>query len=211
MASVRELTVGFGRNDLQELWQAPAGSERASLLSALDGSEPLLQSAVTLYRDERNLYVLFETSDDEVLATKIERDSSLYEEDVLEVFLAPERLERYFEFEVNPLGTLFDAVVDSPMRERGSMQVDRAWNCEGFWAAIRCDRRDPAMASLRTLLCIPFAGLGVIPPRPGDTWRANFYRIDRSSRGDAFSAWSPTLRTPADFHVPDRFGLIRFV
>ena len=55
-------------------------------------------------------------------------------------------------------------------------------------------------------LRIPLASLhpGPLPPR----WRANFYRIDRGAE-DEFSAWSPTLADPPDFHVPERFGVLR--
>ncbi|HEY6323364.1 MAG TPA: hypothetical protein VJA16_17615 [Thermoanaerobaculia bacterium] len=44
------------------------------------------------------------------------------------------------------------------------------------------------------------------PPR---RWRANFYRIERP-RGSPpeLSCWSPTLTEPADFHRPDRFGVL---
>ena len=44
-------------------------------------------------------------------------------------------------------------------------------------------------------------------------WRANFYRVDRgapSGAGDEFSAWSPILKQPADFHETERFGVLRF-
>jgi len=43
-------------------------------------------------------------------------------------------------------------------------------------------------------------------------WRANFYRVDRgapSGDPDEFSAWSPILKAPADFHEARRFGVLR--
>jgi hypothetical protein len=61
------------------------------------------------------------------------------------------------------------------------------------------------------VLRIPFASLGIDPPKPGDSWRANFYRIDRSTqRGDEFMAWRLTHKSPPDFHVPSAFGRIVF-
>jgi hypothetical protein len=56
---------------------------------------------------------------------------------------------------------------------------------------------------------IPFASLGVVGPRTGARWRANFYRIDQASGGE-YSAWSPTFADPPDFHLPDRFGVLAF-
>jgi hypothetical protein len=55
-------------------------------------------------------------------------------------------------------------------------------------------------------ISIPWRGLvpsGEIPR----IWRANFYRIERPRGGEAeFSAWSPTMARPADFHKPAYFG-----
>ena len=41
----------------------------------------------------------------------------------------------------------------------------------------------------------------------------NFYRIDRPRDGSKaeFSCWSPTLETPANFHLPARFGLLHIL
>jgi hypothetical protein len=60
-----------------------------------------------------------------------------------------------------------------------------------------------------TVLRIPFDAIGAAPS-PGDHWRANFFRIDRHPGGDQFSAWQPTLRIPADFHVVSAFGVLVF-
>jgi Carbohydrate-binding family 9 len=178
------------------------------LVDARTGQPPRLATALRIGRRGDALCVRFDARDDGtgVVATHRERDAPLWEEDVCEVFLAPEEdsPRRYFEFEVNPLGTLFDARVDSPELARASMRVDTSWDCPGLSArvTVRPGRWSAA-------LTIPLAALcdGPIPA----IWRANFYRIDRgaSEQPDEFSAWSPTLADPADFHVPERFGILR--
>ena len=177
------------------------------LVDARTGQPPRLATALRIGRLGDALCVRFDARDDGtgVVATHRERDAPLWEEDVCEVFLAPEEhsQRRYFEFEVNPLGTLFDARVDSPGLARASMRVATSWDCPGLSARvmIRPGRWSAA-------LTIPLAPLcdGPIPK----VWRANFYRIDRgASAPDEFSAWSPTLADPADFHVPERFGILR--
>jgi hypothetical protein len=175
-----------------------------SLADACLGGPPRLRTALRIGRRGRELCVRFDGRDEGIVATHTKRDAPLWEEDVFEVFLAPgdEPPRLYAEFEVNPLGTLFDARVESPDRRRATMRVDAGWDCPGFSARVT---RGPGRwsASLR----IP---LHEIAPEPlPRLWRANFYRIDRSER-DEFSAWSPTLVDPADFHVPERFGLLRF-
>lgn len=151
----------------------------------------------------RTLCVRFDGRDDGVVATYTQRDDPLWKEDVFEVFLAPD-LEAptvYYEFEVNPLGALFDARIESPKKSREGMRVATEWDCPGFEA--RVTRRDATRwsASLRIPLDSVLGGTA------SGVWRANFYRIDRGSP-DEFSAWVPTLADPPDFHVPDRFGLL---
>lgn len=180
------------------------------LVDARDGSPAALPTRISLWRDDARLYVLFAAEDDEIVATKRRHDDDLWTEDVFEVFLAPERPESYFELEVNPLGTIFDARVSSPERRRQSMAVDRSWTCSGLWPAIRINRVGATLNALDALLAIPFRALGVESPDAGTEWRANFYRIDRSTRGDSFAAWAPTMADPPDFHRPDHFGSLVF-
>jgi len=173
------------------------------LTDARMGACPRLSTAVRVGIRGAKLCVRFDGRDDGVVATYRERDAPLWEEDVFEVFLAPEDPpRRYFEFEVNPLGALFDARVESPELSRSSMRVDTSWNCPGLQARVTC-RPDRWSA----LLTIPLAGLCDGPPPA--RWRANFYRIDRGA-ADELTAWSPTYANPADFHVPERFGVVRW-
>ncbi|HEY1251540.1 MAG TPA: carbohydrate-binding family 9-like protein [Thermoanaerobaculia bacterium] len=151
----------------------------------------------------RALCVRFDGRDAGVVATYTGRDDPLWEEDVFEVFLAPgaDAPTAYYEFEVNPLGALFDARIESPNRSRDGMRTGTEWDCPGFEA--RVTRREARWsASLR----IPLDSL--LPGREPAAWRANFHRIDRGAP-DEFSGWSPTLADPPDFHVPERFGLLR--
>jgi hypothetical protein len=157
----------------------------------------------------RDLCVRFDGKDQGVVATYTNHDDPLWKEDVFEVFLAPgaEAPTAYYEFEVNPLGALFDALIDSPNKGRAGMRIGTEWDCPGF--AARVTRRDARWSASLTIPLDPL--LRGKAPRM-DAWRANFYRIDRGTteaEADEFSSWSPTLRDPAEFHVPDRFGVLR--
>jgi hypothetical protein len=129
------------------------------------------------------------------------RDEPLWTEDVYEVFLSPfDPPATYFEFEVNPLGALFDARVESPDLVRGTMRVDASWNLPRFSGRSRM--RPGRWSALVTIPLAPLAPAGI-----PHTWRANFFRIDRGAT-DEFSAWSPTLGDPPDFHAPAKFGFL---
>lgn len=211
MPSPETLLVPRAEFDMEDPWSTPRGCLPARLRRAMDASVPRLSTSVAAYFDHEYLTVLFSVADDHVEATHLEHDAPLYEEDVVEVFLAPERQTRYFELEVSPRGTLFDARIDSPDGERATMHVDRGWTCDGLFAAIRKTIESDATTSTDTLLRVPFAALDRGTPEDGETWRANFFRIDRHPRfGDEYSAWQPTWKVPADFHVPAAFGTLRF-
>jgi alpha-galactosidase len=205
------LVVPRGGFDMEDPWTVPAGCNPVRLRRATDAAPPRLSTSVAVWYDDSWLTLLFTAADDHIHSTHLQHDAPLYEEDVVEAFLAPESVTRYFELEVSPRGTIFDARIDSPDGQRATMQVDRAWTCEGLLAFVRAVTESDRTTSVDTLLRIPFTGLERAAPLPDETWRGNFFRIDRHPRlGDEFSAWQPTLRDPADFHVPAAFGALRF-
>lgn len=194
------LIVPRAEFSIEDPWAVPPQCERVPLRRATDGGAPRLATSVAAYHDGETLTLLFRAEDDEVVATMYEHDEPLWQEDVVEAFLAPAEGDGYYELEVNPLGATFDAKIESPDGVRATMRVDLSWTCQGLFAAIR---RENTVAE--TVLRLPFASIGGRPAR------ANFFRVDRSGgRGDEYSAWSPTLKEPADFHVVAAFGALRF-
>jgi hypothetical protein len=164
---------------------------------------------------ESHLYLACRCMDADVWSTYTERDEPLYEQEVVEAFLCPTGDPRhYFEINLSPANVVFDAKVHSPDLHRGTMEVDVEWDCDGLETAVSVygtlnDRTD-VDAGWSAEVAIPFTSLGLSEtPRPGDVWRANFLRIDRAAPPE-FTCWSPTRETPANFHVPMRFGKLRF-
>ena len=56
---------------------------------ATDGAAPRLATSFAAYYDSVFLTLLYSGADDHVVATHLEHDAPLYEEDVVEAFLAP--------------------------------------------------------------------------------------------------------------------------
>jgi hypothetical protein len=164
------------------------------------------QTVARLCWDAQRLYVRYDCSDTDIWGTYTGRDDPLYDEEVVELFIhpGPETPQRYYEIEVSPNGILFDALIDNPTSVRRDMTTDLLWECPGLRAHV--DRDDPAQR-WTAILSVPWAAIspGERPP----VWRANLFRIERPRGGpDEFSCWSPTLRTPADFHQPACFGYL---
>jgi hypothetical protein len=133
--------------------------------------------------DERFLYVAFRAVDPDIRGTFTERDSDTYRDDVLEIFLktGPDG-ESHHNFEINPLGTLKDEY-HTPARR---FQTD--WNCAGIQIGTRVlgtlNEPGDSDEGWQLEVAIPFASLpapGGRAPRPGDVWRFNLARIDRSA------------------------------
>lgn len=165
--------------------------------------------AKVLY-DERFIYFAFRVGDENVWATMRRRDEHLWHEEVVEVFLqADTRVPNYIELEVNPLGTLLDIYL---LDRRKNLPYE-SWNSAGLRWAVRVDGSVDGRPGDRGWSCeiaLPLedvASAPHLPPRPGDRWRMNLYRVE--SRPEPLGlAWSPTME--GDFHVPSMFGEIIF-
>ncbi|MCE5309067.1 MAG: carbohydrate-binding family 9-like protein [Acidobacteriales bacterium] len=159
-----------------------------------------------LYACFRCAYVVLNVHEEE---NTVEEKVGLWDRDVVEVFVnpVPVRIHHYYEFEVAPNNQWIDIDVD--------LKRDSPWDWSwrsGFAHATRIDtKRKLWTCEMR----IPVLSMRRAAIRPGDEWRINFYRID--GPGDdtrrRFLCWSPTLSTRESdfFHVPSRFGTIRFV
>lgn len=162
--------------------------------------------------DERNLYLAFVAEDPDIWSHHVERDANLWEGEVVEVYLDPNGDGRnYKEFEVNPLGAVIDLNIEDPTRLQ---EVDRyrRWNAPNWRVAVQVEgtvnRREDRDRRWVVEMAIPFADLGLpAAPSVGETWRVQFYRIERPQEGKPeFSAWSAT----ETFHNPRRFGRLTF-
>ena len=181
-------------------------------LMLADGSGPARQQTkIRLCHDSRFLRARFDCEDVSIWGTFLKRDDPIYEEEAVEIFLAPgaDDPQRYFEFEVSPDGVLWDGIIENPSLDGAQFSGNVAWDCPGIhWKA----QRNDSLNIWHVWIALPLrelAGSDVIP----STWRANFYRIDRPFQNSdparaEFSCWSQTLTSPASFHQPRRFGLL---
>jgi hypothetical protein len=202
-----------------ETWDADADPfawawEEAATLPPLllaDGSGPAQQQTVTrVCYNSKALFVRFDCEDRDIWGTHTERDAAIYDEEVVEVFLAPGRATPvdYYEFEVSPNGVLLEVLAHNPTGDRAQMHLDFTWDCAGLrWGA----QRDDAHNQWRAFYALPWVSIGAPGTLPS-IWRANFYRIERPrNAAPEFSCWSPTMIDPADFHRPGYFGYLELV
>jgi len=160
------------------------------------------------------LLLRFDVYDDKPWHTMTRRDEHIWEEEVVEIFLDPDRTGlNYYELEINPVNVLCYLVVVKPWPE---LHSDPAWDFAGVETGVVPYRGEHAGPDGWTATArLPWQGFralpsrAALPPKAGDKWRFNLYRIKRPlgparPHDDVIhAAWSPT--GGPSFHVPAAF------
>jgi len=181
-----------------------------AFLNSRDGTASPLKTEGRILYDDEFLYFAFKLDDENIWSTYTKRDEHLWLEEVIEVYLVPNRDNpNYIELEVNPLGTMIDIYlldIRKPL-------LYESWNSSRLEWAVKVDGTvdgEPGDKSWTCEIKFPFADAVTapnIPPQPGDSWGMNLYRIDNKPQ-KAGLAWSPIMK--GDFHTPSMFGTLVF-
>jgi hypothetical protein len=143
------------------------------------------------------------------------RDEHLWEEEVVEIFLDPDRSGRdYYELEINP----GNVVCDLRMIQASPWNGEFGWDLAGLETRVhtRKDAADRTIGWTATAL-LPWAGLRAlpsaakvaVPPKAGERWRFNVFRVEKPGgpkapeKGSVSVAWSPPAGR--SFHEPAVF------
>lgn len=198
------------------LWQQ---AETATLVDAVTGEPGRFSTEVKVLYDDTFLYVGFNCQDDYVWGTVTKRDGPIWNEETVEVFVNPiGATHQYYEINVSPKNVIFDSCI---LNRRTKSDPNNSfiglpeWNPDGLRTATHilgsADQHGAATGWTAEYAIPHTALIGApnTPPKSGDVWRINFYRIDSPERDQReHYAWSPTGR-PA-FHLPWRFGYLKF-
>jgi hypothetical protein len=147
-----------------------------------------------------------------------QRDDRIWNEEVVELFLdVGSTVREYAELEISPANVVVDLWV-----EPGAKRYDKDWDIAGLETRV-APRRDAASKAMgwTGIAFIPWAALREkapsgtsVPPRPGDRWRFNVYRIERPNgpaepeKDPLLLPWAPTGQRT--FHVPQAFRELVF-
>lgn len=166
-------------------------------------------------RDAEGLWLRFDAGDEAPWHTHTERDSPLWEEEVVEIFVDPDGDgHNYAELEISPAGVVTDLLVFDGWPE---MHTEIGWDLQGLTSRV-LRAEDGDWAVIAHVPWSAFAALPgtavALPPAPGDRWRFNLFRIKRPhgpeepGKGVILAAWSPV--PGPSFHQPDRFAWMEF-
>lgn len=193
-----------------------AGSDEAwaGVRTVAYGPAPYETRFRALWNDG-GLLLRFDADDAAPWHTMTKRDQHLWEEEVVEIFLDLDRSGRdYAELEISPANVVCDVHMISASPNK---KYDLAWNIEGLETNVVTRKKGGQTAGWTALAFLPWnafrslpsARTIALPPKPGDRWRFNLFRIKRPGgpqapeKGAIEAAWS---KPPGDsFHVPEVF------
>lgn len=188
----------------KEVWK---GIKEMQLVKSANGEEPMQKTSAKMLWSDNYLYVSFNSEDTYINATMTEYNDKLYDEEVVEIFLDDDcDLKTYIEIEVNPLNALLHYEIHNNLEKR----ILTFARTEKVIESAVC--RDDDKGFWNVEIKIPFSEFFTAhsnPPKSGDKWRMNLYRIDRPKDGnDEYTCWSPTGK--GTFHQPQNFGELIF-
>ena len=189
------------------------------LVDAITGEPGRFNTDVRVLYSDNYLYVGFRCEDDYIWGKVNKHDGAIYDEECVEVFLNPAAsLRQYYEINLSPKGVSYDANIlnsRTPEKQFNEFSAFPQWNVNDLHTKVSVEGKTDIPGKGRwwtAEYAIPFEeiyGAAHIPPKPGDVWRVNFYRIDSPQKGQReHYAWSKTER--AAFHLPWRFGYLKF-
>ncbi|MEZ4265086.1 MAG: carbohydrate-binding family 9-like protein [Myxococcota bacterium] len=184
------------------------------------GGGPVSPRRLTQVRaawDDTAVYFGFAVRDDDLWNDQTGRDATLWEQDVVEIYLDPGADGKdYVEIQVSPTGEIFDAWFEThraPAWPEAAKKLTLAGMQVKVDAVGSVNTRDDGVTdeSWSVEVAIPWKDLPGIdgPPAAGTQWGANFYRIDVKSptREGFMSSWAPA---GGDFHNTNAFGRLVF-
>jgi hypothetical protein len=194
-----------------------AGEEAAwAKAAAVTWGPPAYATAFRALWSDEGLFLRFDATDPDPWHTMTRRDEHLWEEEVVEIFLDLDSSGRdYYELEISPANVVCDLRMISPWPDK---KGDASWDLAGLSTRVRTHKGATGKTTGWTATALlPWSGFRSLPsaraiglpPKPGDRWRFNLFRIKRpggkqAPEKDAVEvAWSPTGEP--SFHVPRAF------
>lgn len=183
------------------------------------GEEPAHQPKVQcrVAYDNQCLYVIWKVEDQYVLARRTKHEQDVWRDSCVELFFTPggDPKERgYFNLETNCTGVkLFGVHVPG--------SKDKKVTAEDFASIVTASSLkgpiEPEIAEPTTWTLeykIPLSLLEkfaqIERPKPGVTWRANFYKCADDASRPHWLTWSPVTHSEPSFHLPMYFGILAF-
>ncbi len=172
---------------------------------------------VKMIYDENNLYVIFHVNDRYVHSIIEEYNGPVSTDACVEFFFSPNTSfpERYFNLEINAGGTPLMAYHIFQQKKYQKLSVEDLKKIEIAHSLPR--KVDPEIVTpiiwtveYRLPLSVLEKFSPISHPKPGVTWRANFYETASKGSNPHWITWSFVDNKIPKFHLPQFFGTLIF-
>lgn len=210
-------------------WELAPWTENFVDILGAQGPAPRFKTRAKMLWDSEYFYFAAELEDPHLVATLTERDSIVFHDNDFEIFLDPDGDGHgYYEFEINPHGTVFDLFLPLPYKDSGRAIIPYDFPKLQTAVSLAGTLNDPSDVDKGWTVEVglhwsSFFDVYATPqhPAPGDVWRVNFSRVQwiydiiegqYRKRPDAPEdnwVWSP--QGVIDMHRPETWGFVQFV
>lgn len=219
-----------GKMDDEE-WSHAGWSDRFVDIEGPSRPQPRFKTRMKMLWDDKYLYVAAYLEEPHVWGTLTKKNSVIFYDNDFEVFIDPDGdHHNYYEFEINPLNTIWELTLGKPYRDGGPAKLGT--NLKELQSAVHIDGtfNDPSDTDKgwSVEIAFPWKGLAAYrgkqnsPPKNGDQWRINFSRVEwvhdiihgkyrkigKPARAEDNWVWSP--QGLINMHCPERWGYLQF-
>ncbi|MBO4326102.1 MAG: carbohydrate-binding family 9-like protein [Clostridia bacterium] len=174
--------------------------------------EPVRAARAELCYDDEAFYVRMRAYETSVIANRRNFGDPVCRDSCLEFFFAPVPGDNaYFNFELNPLATMYVGFSPAGTRADSRLITDPDISDNSFFSASSSSGAGFWEVSYR----IPYSFIRLFAPafktpEPGDVLRCNFYTCCDDAPEPYYTVWHRVDAPAPDFHRPESFGALVF-
>ena len=155
-----------------------------------------IHTQVQLVYSDYGVTVRFITEERPLVSTKVEDNDYVCLDSCMEFFFRPEGEDRYMNFEMNPLGTVYSGFGAIGEREKIKLEKEK-------FLINSCIRPNQWVFHITIPWEFWSQYYGQCPER---SFLANFYKCGNETGHQHYACWNPLLIEKPNFHRPDFFG-----
>jgi len=214
-------SITLDGNVKKAIWQNATWSKR--FVDMVTGSPGMYNTQAAILWNDTHLYIAFEAEEPQVEAKLTERDSIIFLENDLEVFI--DGGDCYYELEVNAANTIYEVFfIWKDAYSKGSkfdipqfdVHQDQAYTFGGDY-----DRNNHIDKGWSLEIGIPWNSLKLLangrslPPTDGDVWKMFLGRFQKLEIGGKEVQPHPAMVLSShgiyDTHLPEKWSKVKFI
>jgi len=207
-------------------WLIAAWSEPFVDIEGDKKPNPRFLTRMKMLWDDQHLYIAAQMEEPHVWATLTKTNSVIFHDNDFEVFIDPDGdALNYVELEVNAFNTIWSLLLPKPYRDGGGPLEN--WHLKDVKTAVQIqgtiNNPEDIDEGWSVEIAVPWSDLKdiALPPKPGDTWRINFSRVEWDTdivnhsytkvEGHPEHNWVWSPQGMIDMHQPEQWGYVKFV